>query len=326
MARIPATAYGIFQKAAASVTENAIPLTSAHVIAAVSGGLDSMVMLRFLHWLTRHYPFQIQVAHVNHGLRETAAQEAELVQTYAHGLGVPCVVHVADVEARAAADGEGLEAAGRRERYDFFASLVAKQAGTVITALAHHMDDQAETVLQNMTRGAGLQGIAAMHPYLHGRWRPLLQLRRHELVLAARDLQIPFAVDHSNESDVFLRNRVRHQLLPMWQAVAGFDVTEKLASLAAHASDDSMALDVYAERAFMAASVDGGLHVATLRLEPDAVIRRVLDKGFAQVSGAHLSSIQVANLQGIFDRTEACIDLPHGVQAVIRYGVLTYVT
>jgi tRNA(Ile)-lysidine synthetase-like protein len=191
------------------------------VVAAVSGGPDSMALLDGLLALG----YRVVVAHLDHGIRPESWQEAEQVLRMAALRGVAAVAERGDVLARAS-DGENLEAAARRLRYAFLAR-VAVEAGACAVATGHTADDQVETFLMHLLRGSGTQGLRGMQasqplsslvPEAHaGRVqlvRPLLGVWRHETAEFCRRQGTPVIEDPSNQDQSLLRNRIRHELLP----------------------------------------------------------------------------------------------------------------
>lgn len=191
------------------------------LLVAASGGVDSQVLLHALHHLAGPLQLRLTVAHAHHQLRGRAADaDAELVAESARVLGWPVIserLPVADAHAESV---ESLEMTARRLRHEFLAR-VAKERDISTVALAHHADDQAELVLLRLLRGAGGDGIGGMgwsnpssaNPEIQ-LIRPLLSQTRTDLLTVARDAGIPFREDGSNRDRRFLRNRVRHQLLP----------------------------------------------------------------------------------------------------------------
>ncbi|MCA9977497.1 MAG: tRNA lysidine(34) synthetase TilS, partial [Anaerolineales bacterium] len=167
---------------------------------------------------------QLLVAHLNHGLRSAAATDAAFVQTTAQAWGVRCVVEVVDVAALAKQKGVSLEEAGRQARYQFFARLARQEEATAV-AVAHNADDQAETVLLHVLRGSGLLGLRGMRPISpmpqgDGVWllRPFLAISRAEIEAYCQENQLHPVEDASNQELIFLRNRLRHELLPLLAA------------------------------------------------------------------------------------------------------------
>ena len=181
------------------------------VVVAVSGGVDSTVLLDVLDGLG----YQLHVAHLDHALRPDSADDSRFVADEAQRRGLPCSVERRDVNAYARTEGLSLEEAGRRQRYAFL-DQVADRIGAKFIALGHHADDQAETVLLRLLRGSGATGLGGMEIAREGRYlRPLLRVRRAEIEEYARQQGLRYREDPSNSDPRFLRNRVRGELIPL---------------------------------------------------------------------------------------------------------------
>lgn len=185
-----------------------------HVLVAVSGGVDSVSLLFALISLSHQFSrFRISVAHLDHGLRATSAQDANFVCQLCSDWGVACYVDRVDVENLACRSGCGIEEAGRDARRAFL-QRIADQQGCGRIALAHHMDDQAETVLLRMTRGSAVSGLAAM-AWQQGQFiRPLLNVSRSSIEDYRQHNKLPFVEDSSNAEVKYSRNRIRHEVVP----------------------------------------------------------------------------------------------------------------
>lgn len=197
------------------------------VLAAVSGGLDSMVLLDVLHGLARRRGWDLTAAHFNHGLRgEESDADERLAREVAARLGLDFVAARADVGLAAKAKGISLEMAGRELRHRFLARIAAKR-GMGWAALGHHADDQLELFFLRALRGAGSEGLGGMRlcgrsAYSEGLWlvRPFLEQRKAALRAYAKERGLVFREDATNRSGDILRNRIRHELLP---CLAGMD-------------------------------------------------------------------------------------------------------
>lgn len=180
------------------------------LLAAVSGGGDSMAMLHLLH---RLYEGKLVVAHLEHGLRkERSLDDARFVEANCRALGVPCFVRHGDVPGNRR-QGESLEMAGRRIRYDFFLELMRKEQIPFV-ATGHTSDDVVETLLLNLFRGTGIKGLVGIPSCAGGVVRPLLCCKRDELRAFLLESGVPWRDDETNEKNVYRRNKVRNQLLP----------------------------------------------------------------------------------------------------------------
>ena len=198
------------------------PPAGTEVVAAVSGGADSLALLA----LAVDAGLQVTAVHVDHGLRPGSAAEADHVVAVAASLGVPCRAVRAEV-----APGPNLEARARDARR----AVLGPGAMT-----GHTADDRAETFLLQLLRGAGTTGLAAIRP---GPTKPILDLRRAETRALCATRGLPVLADPSNDDAAFRRNRVRHEVLPLLDDVAGRDVVPLLTRAAELLDDDDRHLD-----------------------------------------------------------------------------------
>ncbi|MDK2982173.1 MAG: tRNA(Ile)-lysidine synthase [Chloroflexota bacterium] len=186
------------------------------LIAGISGGADSMVLLDLLV----RSGFRPLVAHFNHQLREQAAADADFVQARAADYSLEYVLGSADVGAQALECGQSLEEAARNARYGFLFDLAA-QRGAAALVVAHQADDQVETVLMNLLRGSGLDGLSGMQYRSYSPFnadiplvRPLLGCWREEIEAYARQNDLHWMEDATNKDSAYRRNRIRLELLP----------------------------------------------------------------------------------------------------------------
>ena len=201
------------------------PIAGTAVSLAISGGPDSMALLLLAHAAG----LNITAIHVDHQLRSDSALDATIIRAVTEPLGIPLVVHTVNV-----GDGPNLEARARSARYSMFPAEIMT---------GHTEDDQAETVLINLLRGAGAQGLSAMRP---GHTRPLLALRRAETRALCASLNIATVNDLTNEDSRFLRNRVRNELLPLMSDLSQRDPMPLLARTADVLRADNDLLDALA--------------------------------------------------------------------------------
>ena len=185
------------------------------VMCAVSGGADSMCLLHWLHERREEYGFSLLAAHFEHGLRgEESLRDAAFTREQCDRLGVPVTVGNGDVAAFAGAQKLGIEDAARTLRYRFLEETADRLACDRI-ATAHNLNDNVETVLMNLCRGAGTRGLAGIPPVRGRIVRPLLWTGRDEIEAYLTAHRIPHIEDSSNRSDEYTRNRIRHQILPL---------------------------------------------------------------------------------------------------------------
>lgn len=177
-----------------------------HVICAVSGGADSMALLWAMYLLKEKLQISLSAAHFNHHLRaEESDRDEAFVTEFCEGYGIPLYKGEAYVQPGQ----KGLEAAAREARYAFLESLPGK------IATAHTADDNAETLLMHLIRGTGLKGLGGISPILGNRIRPMLTVTREEVLAFLESYHILYVEDSSNAQDAFLRNRLRHHVMPL---------------------------------------------------------------------------------------------------------------
>lgn len=241
-------------------------------LAGVSGGHDSVALLE--HLLREGFTGLV-VCHLNHQLRglESGADE-EFVRKLAAAHGLACEVANCDVAAEAKQQRLSLEAAGRQARRRFFLTCAGKHHAAGLF-LAHHADDQAETVLLNLLRGTGLAGLAGMSEVSHLEslpvYRPFLTLRKRSLPAPSA-----FREDASNLSGQFLRNRLRLSVFPALDAALQHDPIPALLRLASIASAEDDLLNDLAERASAPVQDQDTLNTAELKILHPALQRRIL--------------------------------------------------
>ncbi|UOF91835.1 tRNA lysidine(34) synthetase TilS [Fodinisporobacter ferrooxydans] len=209
--------------------------TGAHILVGVSGGVDSVCLLVGLHSLAEEFSWQLTVCHVEHGLRgEESKEDADFVEQLAKRLNLPFVLGEFDVAAFAKKQGLSTQIAARIVRYDFF-EKVMREKGADYLAVAHHADDQAETILMRILRGTSTSGMAGMH--LKRKWRdfliirPLLWMWRHEIEEYCQMRQLSYRTDSSNVSTKYLRNKIRLELIPYIEHAYNPNIKERLLRL-----------------------------------------------------------------------------------------------
>jgi tRNA(Ile)-lysidine synthase len=283
------------------------------VLAAVSGGSDSVALAHLLRGLDADGELRLAgLVHFNHQLRASAVDDERRAADVARSLNVPILIDRGDVAARARQERRSIEDAARASRYECF-ERARVEAGADVVALGHTRDDQAETVLLRLLRGAGPRGLAGMHPR-HGRIvRPLLDCRRGELRewLAAR--RIPFVEDESNADVAIPRNRVRAELLPLIETRFNPNVVDVLADEA------ELAREVWAWMEAECERFGSDLDVTRLRAAPPALARLVVWRALNAASGGRpIAFNHVDAALRLIDHADAAVDLPG--QHVQRIG------
>jgi tRNA(Ile)-lysidine synthase len=303
MTRAPAELRRVADLAAKALAGVGVPEAGDGLAVAVSGGADSLALLHALRVLAGPRRWRLAVLTVDHGLRPGSAADAAFVADHVKSLGLPVRVLTltpGDLEDHQAAGPEG---AARAARY---AALwrAADDLGCPWLATGHTLDDQAETVLLQLLRGAGPDGLAAM-PVRSGRLlRPLLAVRRSETRAGCAAAALAWREDPTNATDGPLRNRVRHHLLPLLEQLRP-GATQTLARTATLAADERSWLDPLVATALAATTRSrgpGDLDVAGLADLPVALGRRVVR---AAAVGASLGPLDAAATDRVLALTRA---------------------
>ena len=281
------------------------------VVAAVSGGADSVALLWSLYLLKDKLGITLEAAHYNHHLRgEESRRDEDFVRDFCAGFHIPLHLGGGIV-----VSGEkGLEAAARNARYAFFDTLPGK------IATAHTADDNAETLLMRMVRGTGLKGLGAIAPVRGRIIRPMLTVTRQDVTAFLEEYHLSFVEDSSNGTDAFLRNRLRHGVMPLLKG-ENPAFCENLSEMALRLREDEAALDQLAQ-------LEDRLDVERLRQAGGAVRRRILTK-FLQHSGVkepEAEHILLAEKLVFSPKPSAKAQFPGGVTIARDYGVLKPVT
>ena len=299
------------------------------VVLGLSGGADSMALLHILTHggtLPESVPplprFSVLAVHVDHMIRgEEAQRDAQFVREQCARLGVPLRVVQADVPAAAAAAHEGLEEAARRLRY---AALEAARAesGAQLILTAHTASDQAETVLLHLLRGCGVGGLAGIPAARGVLRRPLLCCTRAEIEAYCRENGIPYVTDSTNGDTRYLRNAVRHRLLPLMRELScGTDAA--LLRLSASAEEDEAYLSSLAADALRrAARPAGGYTAAVLSAAPVPVRGRAIRQALADIGCRSAERRHIERLYACLS-SGGRVELPGGFFAAADGGVFT---
>ncbi len=214
------------------------------IVVGVSGGADSVALLMVLQELIREWELQLYVVHVNHGIRIEASEDAEYVKMLCEKLEVPFYLYEVDIRSMAREQGKSEEEMGRLYRYQCFEQVMSR-VGADKVAVAHHMDDQAETLLFHLARGSRLAGAQGMHPITEGRIiRPLLSCRKSELVDWLRERQVQWKEDVTNVDNKYARNCIRNHVLPVLE-----QVNAQAVSHMAEFAEEMTALQAYFQQA-----------------------------------------------------------------------------
>lgn len=185
------------------------------LLCAVSGGIDSMVMLSLLNEMN----YECVVAHCNFRLRgDESDGDEQFVREMCEKMYIPCFVNTFDTHKFADETGLSIQMAARKLRYDWFYELAEKENCSYI-ALAHNSDDQVETAILNFARGTGIRGVSGMKPLAGKLFRPLIEVSRADIVQISTEDNIPFHNDSTNATTKYARNKVRHLVIPLLEEI-----------------------------------------------------------------------------------------------------------
>ena len=278
------------------------------VICAVSGGADSVAMLFALYLLREKLGITLEAAHFNHNLRgEESLRDETFVRELCARYEIP--LHVASGEIRPGK--KGLEAAARDARYAFLESLPGK------IATAHTADDNAETILMHLVRGTGLKGLGGIAPQRGKLIRPMLGITRREVEDFLAEWHLPHVEDSTNETDAFLRNRLRHHVMPLL-AAENPRIAENLSQMALRLREDEACLSQLSRYETLP-------EVETLRTLPSAVQSRMLERFLKENGVREPEDVHIVQAEALVfsDSPSASAAFPGGVTLSRQYGHLT---
>ncbi len=305
------------------------------ILIGVSGGPDSVALLNVLIALAPQLEVSLGLAHLDHGLRGRASEhDAAFVTTLARQLDLPCHQCCKDVRAYGQRHGLSIEEAGRRCRYAFFEEIATTEGYHKI-ALGHHADDNAELILINLFRGSGPQGLTGIPPVRLPRIvRPLITQRRKAILEYLQATDSAHVEDESNQDLSFLRNRIRHQLLPELKETYNPNIIGALNRLSTIAREDEEWLTavmqpIYDQTLVSTTSDRIILSLPIFHTLPVAVQKRLLRMALKHLKG-ELRRISHRHINHILalasnPRTDRCIDLPDQIQVLRAPGTLDFI-
>ena len=297
-----------------------LPPTGGLILCAVSGGRDSVCLLHYLHHLGQERGFAVAAAHLNHLMRPTAQRDEDFVRALCASLDVPFYTEKADVYALCDAWGLTVEETGRRARYDFLRRTASAIRADFI-ATAHHREDQAETVLLQLLRGTGPQGLSGIPPVRDGIIRPLLDTPRAAIESYIRAYGLTYVTDETNLDQSYARNRLR---LSLWPELAA--INPELTAHICHTADILRAENDYLDAQAAALLPPDGTSVpceAVLSAPPVLRPRMLrllaarLPVGKKDFTAAHYRALEQ------LCHTGGALSLPGGTQALSRGGTLS---
>lgn len=299
------------------------------VLVALSGGADSVCLLDLFCEAKKSgdFPYAIAAAHLNHSLRgEESDGDEDFCRKLCHNAGIPLFTRVTDVNALAAQSGKGVEEAARDARYSFFESILKENGDLAHVATAHHKGDFCETMLLNLVRGSGIDGLCSIPRMRDNILRPLLDCSRAEILAYNESHGLAFVNDSTNLSIRYSRNRIRHLVLPELAEISPA-YAENMTRTAALLAQDAEFLRTEAERAYAKAVQNGVLDTKQAQNLHPALLSRVVKMLYNQCMGAHLAEVHIDAIvkQIQAGKTNFSLSVPAGYCHAER-GALTFVT
>ena len=296
-----------------------LPPDGGLLLCAVSGGRDSVCLLHYLANLAPGRGFSVAAAHLNHKMRPEAQRDEDFVRVLCRKLDVPFYTEAVPVYETAEQWGLGVEETGRRLRYDFL-QRTADTIGAERIATAHHAQDQAETVLLNLLRGTGPEGLAGIPPVRGRIVRPLLQTSRREIEDYLEEQGLSYVEDSTNQDTHYARNRLRRELWPQLETINPA-LTRSIGRTAEILRSENTYLDTLAADYLPQSGT--ALETARLLSAPEALRPRILrlllqrlPGGKRDVGAVHIGALLALAAGG------GTLDLPGEMQAVCRGGQL----
>jgi len=329
----------ILRKVIDSIRRHQLIAHGDRVLVAVSGGPDSVALLHLLCELRDELEVQLEVAHLQHGIRgEEAKEDARFVAELAGSLKLRFHLKEIDLPRMKSNAGRGnLEAWAREERYRFFSDVVRERKLDKV-ATAHTEDDQAETVLMWLLRGTGMKGLGGMSPlHLHRAAagdsiatltviRPLLEVSKTEIVEYLQDRKLNYRLDRSNLDSSLLRNWIRLELLPKIEQRVGSGFSARLSRQAELLRDEDSLVTELARKSYESMREPNGFSRAALLREPEALQRRILRHWIGCTRG-HLRGLEFVHIDELLrlikeGPSQGRLSIPGGWELVREYETL----
>ena len=293
------------------------------IIIGVSGGADSVCLLFALNDLREELGFTFEVVHVNHGLRgEAANQDQEFVKELCDKLGVPCHIYSVNVKALTKVEKCSIEEAGRMLRRKVFEEVI-QETGSNKVALAHHQNDNAETLLMNLARGSGMRGVSGMKPVNGKTIRPLLCVTRVEIEAFLRERKLSFRVDETNKEIHFTRNRIRNVVVPSLEKVNP-EAVPHMNEAMAHLREVEEFVESKVEEEFIRlvqrhGSCSCSIQVDGLISQPSMIQKAIVKRTIEKVAGEKkdISRVHVEQVLALFEKPVGKrVNLPYDIVGI----------
>ena len=305
--------FDVFEK---TVTAHGLAAQNDRILIALSGGSDSVTLLRLFERYSKKYGIELACAHVNHNLRDTADRDMEFCSKLCAELGIPIHILSRNIGEEAKKCGMSEELYARNVRYEFFDSL-----GYDKIATAHNKNDNAETILFNFMRGASLNGLCGI-PYKRGNIiRPLLDIKKSEIIEFCRENGYEYMTDETNFKDIYTRNKIRLNLIPEIEGSFNANFVDTVT-----ANSEIIKKDEEYFSGIVNGLFKGKISHSDAENLPYSVLSRMIQRYFKLKTGS-VQNLSCEFIEAITEllkknRTGAKIDLPDGYEAYMSYGDL----
>ncbi len=321
----------MLKKVLAAINKYKMIESGDHIIVGLSGGADSCALLAALCLLKEELSLTVTAVHINHSLRgEEADGDEAFSKNLSESLGVGFISEKIDVDGYARENGLGTEEAGRIIRYEVFERIRLEKGASKI-AVAHNLNDRAETVIMRIARGSGIKGLVGISPVRGNIIRPLIDCERSEIEAFCRKNDIAYRTDSTNNEDIYTRNKLRLNIMPLIIEELNKNAVSNIVKTAELAAEDNSFLEEETEKAFNACIINTFeknnvyFDVCKLKSYHKAIIKRVILKAIVIVTGAK-KDIYSKNIEDVYDLlykgTGKSLDLPYGSKAEMIYDTL----
>ena len=313
-----------------TIKEHKLICKNDHIIVGVSGGADSICLLHFLNSIKEEFKLKITVVHINHLMRaDESDEDCKFVENFCDKINVPVRVFAFDIYKKAKEENISIEEAGRKYRYFAFNKVLQEEKGTKI-AIAHNKDDNAETMFMNFFRGTGLKGLSGIVYKRDNIIRPILDCLREDIEKYCEKNNLTYRNDSTNSKDIYTRNKIRLNVLPMVKENFNPNVVESLSNMSKNFYEEDKFLDKLAEDVLNDCLIEKTACKISLDIEKikdvDIVIKKRLlrlcllnfNKSLYNISYQHINII----LNLLENQTGKEINLPNNIYVYKQYNNL----
>lgn len=300
----------LYEKVLNTIEKNDLLKRGNTVIAAVSGGADSVCLLDVLVNLSEKLGIKIECAHLNHNLRgEESDGDEQYVRELCDRYGV--LLHTKSVDINALSEGKSIEDVARKERYEFFESLCKKKDTFVATA--HTVGDNTETFFINLLRGSGSRGLCGI-PIKRGNIiRPMIDVTRQEIIAHLEKANLPYRTDSTNSDTNYLRNFIRHEIIPIFEKRQDINIHKSIKKASENLFIENKALNTLADK------VDD-YSVSSLLTLDDGILYRVITKKLEKEQGIILDSIHYNTVKSLLYKPKGKVQIKGNLYATVEKG------